>query len=79
MVKLIFGATTPDRIVMYEQHFGLKKRPFRANATGMDIFVGPHIATTMAALKKALTANDAIVSISGPVGSGKTKIGRAHV
>lgn len=59
---------------MYEQHFGLKKRPFRANAIGTDVFVGPHIATTTATLKKALTANDAIVSISGPVGSGKTTL-----
>ena len=59
---------------MYEQHFGLKKRPFRANATGTDVFVGPHIATTTAGLKKALTANDAIVTISGPAGSGKTTL-----
>jgi len=59
---------------MYEQHFGLKKRPFRANAIGTAVFVGPHIATTTATLKKALTANDAIVSISGPVGSGKTTL-----
>jgi len=59
---------------MYEQHFGLKKRPFRASASGTDVFVGPHIAATMAGLKKALTANDAIVTISGPVGSGKTTL-----
>ncbi len=59
---------------MYAQHFGLKRRPFRANAIGTDVFVGPHIATTMAGLKKALTASDAIVSISGPVGSGKTTL-----
>ena len=59
---------------MYAKHFGLKKRPFRANAIGTDVFVGPHIATTMAGLKKALTASDAIVSISGPVGSGKTTL-----
>ena len=63
---------------MYEQHFGLKKRPFRANAVGTDVFVGPQIAATMAGLKKALTTNDAIVTISGPVGSGKTTVaGRA--
>ena len=59
---------------MYEQHFGLKKRPFRANATGTDVFVGPHIAATMAGIKKALSANDAIVAVSGPVGSGKTTL-----
>jgi type II secretory pathway predicted ATPase ExeA len=59
---------------MYEHHFGLKKRPFRASAIGTDVFVGPQIATTMAGLKKALTVNDAIASISGPVGSGKTTL-----
>ncbi len=59
---------------MYQQHFGLKKRPFRASANGTDVFVGPHIAATMADLKKALTANDAIVTVSGPVGSGKTTL-----
>jgi len=59
---------------MYEQHFGLKKRPFRASANGTDVFVGPHIAATMADLKKALIANDAIVTVSGPVGSGKTTL-----
>ena len=74
MAKPTSGPTTPDRIAMYAQHFGLKKRPFRANAIGTDVFVGPHIATTMAGLKKALTASDAIVSISGPVGSGKTTL-----
>ncbi len=63
---------------MYERHFGLKKRPFRAIATGTDVFVGPHIAATMAAIKSALLANDAIVTVSGAVGSGKTTlVGRA--
>jgi len=59
---------------MYEQHFGLKKRPFRAKATGSDVFVGPHIAATMAGIKSALSANDAIVTVSGAVGSGKTTL-----
>jgi len=59
---------------MYEQHFGLKKRPFRANATGNDVFVGPHIAATMSGIRKALSANDAMVAVSGPVGSGKTTL-----
>jgi type II secretory pathway predicted ATPase ExeA len=59
---------------MYEQHFGLKKRPFRANASGTDVFVGPQIATILAGLKKALAISDAIVTVSGPVGSGKTTL-----
>ena len=59
---------------MYEQHFGLKKRPFRANAVGTDVFVGPHIVATMLSLKKALSAQDAVVTVGGPVGSGKTTL-----
>lgn len=57
---------------MYETHFGLKKRPFRALAAGSDVFVGPQTAATMAGLKKALAAQDSIVVVSGPVGVGKT-------
>ncbi len=63
---------------MFETHFGLKKRPFRALATGNDVFVGPQTAATVAGIKKALSASDAIVAIYGPVGSGKTTlVGRA--
>lgn len=59
---------------MYETYFGLKKRPFRALASGNDVFVGPQTATTMAGLKKALSTPDAIASVSGPTGAGKTTI-----
>jgi len=59
---------------MYEQHFGLKKRPFRAHAVGNDVFVGPQTATTMAALKKALASPDAIVLVSGAIGAGKSTL-----
>ncbi len=59
---------------MYERHFGLKKRPFIAKVTGTDVFVGPQTATTMAHLKKALQAQDAVVTVSGPAGVGKTTL-----
>ena len=59
---------------MYEQHFGLSKRPFRASATGNDVFVGPSTTAAMAGIKKALSINDAIVTISGAVGTGKTTL-----
>ena len=59
---------------MYEQHFGLKRRPFLARATGGDVFVGPQTADTMAGLKKALSAQDAVVAVSGPAGVGKTTL-----
>lgn len=57
---------------MYVEFFGLKHPPFRARANGGDVFVGPQQARLMSGLKKALTERDAVVSISGPVGIGKT-------
>ena len=59
---------------MYKTHFGLKKRPFRALPAGNDVFVGPQAATMLAGLKKALSTPDAIVSVNGSIGSGKTTI-----
>ncbi len=61
---------------MYETHFGLKKRPFRAHAAGTDVFVGPQTAATIAGLKKALANQDSIVIVSGPIGVGKTTLVR---
>ncbi|MEL7187808.1 MAG: AAA family ATPase, partial [Pseudomonadota bacterium] len=59
---------------MYVQHFGLKKRPFHAKATGTDVFVGPQTVTAIAGIKTALQANDSIVTVVGPVGAGKTTL-----
>ena len=61
---------------MYEQHFGLKKRPFNALAQGTDVFVGPQSAAAMKAIKKALKGEDAVITVTGPAGSGKSAIGR---
>ena len=57
---------------MYKKHFGLERRIFRGNAAGADVFVGPQVASIMSGIKKALAGTDAAVSISGPVGSGKS-------
>ena len=38
---------------MYEKQFGLSRRPFRANASGKDVFVGPQTAKLMSGMKKA--------------------------
>jgi type II secretory pathway predicted ATPase ExeA len=59
---------------MYEQHFGLNKRPFISGPTGNEVFVGPQTANTMSGLKKALASQDAVVAVSGPAGSGKTTL-----
>ncbi len=57
---------------MYKNHFGLERRIFRGNAAGADVFVGPQTANILTGIKKALTAPDAVVTLTGPVGSGKS-------
>ncbi len=59
---------------MYEAHFGLKNRPFGSKAEGAGVFAGPQQANIMTSLKKGLVAADAIVTVTGPVGVGKTTI-----
>ena len=59
---------------MYEQHFGLTKRPFGAKAIGAEVFVGPQTAKTMAGFRKALAVQDAVVTVSGSAGTGKTTL-----
>lgn len=59
---------------MYEQHFGLKNRPFGAKAEGAGVFVGPQQTNIIASLGKGLAATDAVVTVTGPVGVGKTTI-----
>lgn len=57
---------------MYKNHFGLERRIFRGNAAGADVFVGPQTANILSGIKKALSAPDAVVTLTGPVGSGKS-------
>ena len=57
---------------MYKKHFGLQRRIFRGNAAGPDVFVGPQVAKIVSGVTKALAGTDAVVSVSGPVGSGKS-------
>jgi general secretion pathway protein A len=59
---------------MYEAHFGLKSRPFGSKAEGTGIFVGPQQMKVISSLHKALAAPDAVVTVTGPVGVGKTTI-----
>jgi len=59
---------------MYQEHFGLKTKPFGSNAEGPAVFVGPQQTNVINSLKKGLNAVDAIVAVSGPVGVGKTTI-----
>ena len=59
---------------MYEKQFGLSRRPFRANATGADVFVGPQTAKFMAGMRKGLVASEAIVVVTGQPGVGKSTL-----
>ncbi len=59
---------------MYEKHFGLSKNPFQSIADGKAVFEGPEQSKVVSDLKIALTANDSIAVITGPVGVGKTTI-----
>ncbi len=57
---------------MYKNHFGLERRIFHGNTAGADVFVGPQTANVLQGIKKALTAPDAVVTLTGPVGCGKS-------
>jgi general secretion pathway protein A len=59
---------------MYEDHFGLKSNPFRANAEGANVFVGPTQTKIITRIHTALSAADNVVTVSGPAGVGKTTI-----
>jgi len=59
---------------MYEKQFGLSRRPFRANATGADVFVGPQTAKFMASMRKGLAASEAVVVVTGQPGIGKSTL-----
>lgn len=61
---------------MYQKHFGFKQRLFPADATGGAVFVGPQQAAAITRLKRALAATDAVVTVTGPVGVGKTTVVR---
>ena len=57
---------------MYEKHFELKRRIFRGNAAGADVFVGPQTASIVSGIGKAMARPDAVVTLTGPVGCGKS-------
>lgn len=59
---------------MYESHFGLKNRPFGSKAEGAEVFTGPQQAKITKSLHKALAVPDGVVTLTGPVGVGKTTI-----
>ena len=75
MYLAVFGDKLPI-MTDYKTFFGLSKAPFAALAAGTDVFIAPQVASAMAGIKKALASEDAVIAVSGPVGSGKTTITR---
>ena len=59
---------------MYQEYFGLAKRPCEPVARGEAVFVAERHTRIIAALKTALRAPDAIAVLTGPVGVGKTTV-----
>lgn len=59
---------------MYEKHFGLNSSPFASNAQGDAVYDGPDLKPVIAGIQKGLGAQDAVVTVTGPVGVGKTTI-----
>ena len=59
---------------MFEQQFGLNKRPFGGHAVGADVFVTPQTARLVGRAQKLFAEPDAVLCVSGPVGCGKSTI-----
>lgn len=57
---------------MYEEHFGIKGRPFPVHAGGAALYRGRHQERVLAGLRKAMAWPDAVITLTGPVGSGKS-------
>jgi len=57
---------------MYAEYFGTKERPFPVHASGTAVYEGQQQKRVLAGLRKALAWPDAVVTLTGPVGTGKT-------
>jgi MSHA biogenesis protein MshM len=62
--------------MLYLDHFGLKKPPFRITPDPGFFYSGAHRGDVLAALVYAVTAGEGIVKVVGEVGSGKTMLCR---
>jgi len=59
---------------MFDTHFGMTATPFDSKAQGAAVFNGSQQSVVCDRLRRALAAKDAIVTITGPVGVGKTTL-----
>jgi type II secretory pathway predicted ATPase ExeA len=59
---------------MYEQHFGLDKRPFDQTPDSEFLYLSEQHGFALASMKFAIAKRDAFVIVTGDVGSGKTTL-----
>ncbi|MEM7431822.1 MAG: AAA family ATPase [Pseudomonadota bacterium] len=64
---------------MYQDHFGLTGTLFPAVAVGDAVFVGPQFVQSASAVQRALATRDAVVTISGSAGAGKSTVARRAI
>ena len=61
---------------MYRQHFHLEASPFEPTPDPAFFYLGPQYRETLAAMIHCVVSRKALMVISGPIGSGKTTLGR---
>lgn len=61
---------------MYEEHFGLKDKPFKLSPDPNYFFSSPHHDRAIAYLQYGLSQGEGFIVVTGPIGTGKTTIAR---
>ncbi len=59
---------------MYPTNYGLNRNPFLALPHGGDVFIGPQTAKLVQSMKSGLAGQDAVMTVSGAAGAGKTTL-----
>ena len=59
---------------MYPAHYGLNRNPFLARPTGGEVFIGPQTARLVQSMRSGLTGQDAVMTVAGATGTGKTTL-----
>ncbi|MDB1123734.1 XrtA/PEP-CTERM system-associated ATPase [Vibrio algarum] len=62
---------------MYESHFGLSEKPFKLSPDPNFFFASAHHGKAISYLRYGLELGEGFIVITGPIGTGKTTIGRS--
>ena len=62
---------------MYEEHFGLKDKPFKLSPDPHYFFSSAHHDRAVAYLQYGLSQGEGFIVVTGPIGTGKTTIARS--